>query len=246
MGIEAEGIINGVTPGEALSVLVPFEQTYLLDKWGTTTVRVIIDDGRGISDRQRRTIFALCGFITDWAKAPGKSQRTQAESETLRELGLLYALEWLDGVEDAELIRRQITLHYCEMRDMAPFSLSSIDMTTAHDFIGWMIDISVQHGVPCPDSLLKYADDIGRYLYACVAYRRCAICGKKAEIHEVEKVGMGRNRQKIHHLGQLVQPLCRKHHNEQENIGQDSFNKKYLLEAIRLDEHLCNVLKWKK
>lgn len=88
--------------------------------------------------------------------------------------------------------------------------------------------------------------DIERYVYACVAHRRCAICGQKAEIHEVERVGMGRDRRKIHHLGQLVEPLCRQHHAEVDQLGQKSFDEKYHLQGIRLDEQLCRILKWRK
>lgn len=248
MGIEAEGYINGITPGEAFSVLVPFEDTGIIDRWGVMSVRVVIDDGRQISNAQRNKIFALIGDITDWISAPGKGKRTRAEYETLREMHLLYVIDWMGQGkhEDAELVRRQLTTHYCEILDAAPFSLSNVDMTTARDFIDWLVELCVEYGIPCIDTLLNRCEDIGRYLYACVAHRRCAICGKKADIHEVETVGMGRNRQKMHHSGQLVQPLCRVHHGEVGQLGQVAFDEKYHLEGIRLDENLCEILGWKK
>ena len=96
------------------------------------------------------------------------------------------------------------------------------------------------------DTLLNRCEDVERYVYACVANRRCAICGKKADIHEVDTVGMGRNRSKIGHVGQLVEPLCRGHHQEAGEIGQKSFDELYHLQPIRLDEHLCEVLGWRK
>jgi len=63
---------------------------------------------------------------------------------------------------------------------------------------------------------------------------------------EVDRVGNGRNRRQIHHLGQRVQPLCRKHHDEVDAIGQQSFDRKYNVTWIKLDEHLCDKLKWRK
>lgn len=242
--MEAEAIITQVIENEGFYTYVPFASTYLLDKRGITSARIILDDGRKITNKQRSTIFALVGFITDWAKAPEDSKRKLAKQETLRELGIMYVYETAEGF-NSESLREAITTHYCILVDCMPFSLSDTDMTTAHDFIGWIIDVCVEHAIPIPASLLDYCEDIGRYLYACVAHRRCAICGKKADIHEVETVGMGRNRQKMHHLGQLVQPLCRTHHNEIEEAGQYAFNKKYHLEAIRLDEHLCRAIGWK-
>ena len=118
-------------------------------------------------------------------------------------------------------------------------------MSTAREFISYLIDLAIEHEIPCRDSLLNRCEDIERYLYSCVAHRRCAICGKKADIHEVERVGMGRDRRQMHHLGQLVQPLCRQHHQEVDQVGQASFDKKYHLCGIRLDEFLCKKLKWR-
>ena len=122
------------------------------------------------------------------------------------------------------------------------FSLSDIDMTTARDFIDWLIELCVTHDIPTNDTLLNLCEDVSRYMYSCVFHRRCCICGKKADIHEVEKVGMGRNRTKIHHLNQAVQPLCRSHHMEEENLGQKAFDEKYHLQFIRLDTNLCKKL----
>ena len=118
-------------------------------------------------------------------------------------------------------------------------------MSTARDFIDWLVELCVIHGIPCNDTLLNRCEDVQRYLYACVANRTCAICGKRADIHEYDRVGMGRNRRKMYHEGQRVQPLCRLHHNEVDQIGQQSFDDKYHMTWICLDAHLCKVLKWK-
>jgi hypothetical protein len=104
----------------------------------------------------------------------------------------------------------------------------------------------LDYDIPTNDSLLYLSEDVSRYLYKCVAMRKCAICGKKADIHEVEKVGTGRNRRKIHHLGQQVQPLCRLHHREEENLGQKAFNEKYHISTIKLDKTLCKAIGWKE
>jgi hypothetical protein len=228
--------------GKNLTVIAPFSDPYLLDRKNITECEIRLDDGRRISADQRRKIFALIRDITDWVSAPGSAQRTRAEIETLRQMQLLYLIDYAD----TEAVRYQLTQHYCQLTNQDLFSLSDVDMSTARDFIDWLVEQCVIHGIPCIDTLLNRCEDIGRYLYACVANRRCAVCGAKADIHEVEKVGAGRNRREIHHLGQLVQPLCRKHHNEVESTGQQSFDRKYCMNAIRLDENLCEIIKWKK
>lgn len=228
--------------GKTITVIAPFSDSYLLDRKQITECEIRLDDGRTISADQRRKIFALIRDITDWVSAPGGSQRTRAEIETLRQMQLLYLIDYAD----TEAVRYQLTQHYCQLTNQDLFSLSDVDMSTARDFIDWLVEQCVIHGIPCIDTLLNRCEDIGRYLYACVANRRCAVCGAKADIHEVEKVGAGRNRRTINHSGQLVQPLCRKHHSEVESIGQQSFDRKYCMDAIRLDDNLCEILKWKK
>lgn len=231
------GYLSGYD-GKELTITVPFAGAQLLERQGITECEVRLLDGRQISPAQRRKIFAMVRDIADWVTwAKDKRQYR----EVLRQLQLLYLID----STDTEAVRHQLEYHYCELLDINLFSLSNCDMSTARDFISWLIDLAVEHNIPCRDSLLNRCEDIQRYLYACVTNRRCAICGQKADIHEVERVGMGRDRRAIHHLGQLVQPLCRQHHCEVDQVGQQSFDKKYHLESIRLDEYLCKKLKWR-
>lgn len=225
--------------GENLYIIAPFNKDYLMQQKEIVDCEIRLNDGRIISNAQRRKIFALVSDIGDYVS--GMSTKREYR-EVLRELKLLY----IHDIADKENIRRKLTLNYCELLDIDIFSLSNIDMSTARDFISWLIELCINYDIPTNDSLLNITEEIGRYLYLCVAKRRCAICGKKADIHEVEKVGSGRNRRKIHHLGQEVQPLCRLHHREEETLGQRAFNEKYHIETIKLDKYLCKVIGWKE
>lgn len=212
----------------------------MMSRKSAKEVVIEIPDGRRISAKQRRKIFAIVNDISDFCCGYG-TKKDRTFKETLRQMKLLYVID----KSDTESIRRQLTLNYCGLVDIDVFSLSDIDMSTARDFIDWLIELCVTHDIPTNDTLLNLCEDVSRYMYACVFRRKCCICGKKADIHEVEKVGMGRNRTKIHHLNQAVQPLCRSHHMEEENIGQKAFDEKYHLQFIRLDENLCKKLKWR-
>lgn len=231
------GYLSGYD-GKELTITAPFVGAQLLERQGITECEVRLLDGRQISPSQRRKIFAMVRDIADWVTwAKDKRQYR----EVLRQLQLLYLID----STDTEAVRHQLEYHYCELLDINLFSLSNCDVSTAREFISYLIDLAIEHEIPCRDSLLNRCEDIERYLYACIANRRCAICGKKADIHEVERVGMGRDRRQMHHLGQLVQPLCRQHHCEVDQIGQQSFDKKYHITGIRLDENLCKILKWR-
>ena len=63
------------------------------------------------------------------------------------------------------------------------------------------------------------------------------------QLHHVDAVGMGRNRKDIIHLGMRVMPLRSDLHYEAHTIGQNSFEEKYKVFGIKLDEDLCRI--WK-
>lgn len=175
---------------------------------------VRISDGRRISIEQRKHIYALLRDIADWSG---------------------YTLDDLKDIMKSE---------YCFVTGTPDFSLSDTDMTTARDFTEWLIDFCIQEDVPCKEPLIYRTSDINKLLYQSILNRKCAICGKKADIHEYDRVGMGRDRQDIVHIGQRVQPLCRIHHSECHFIGQQSFDDKYKLSYIKLNEELCKAIGW--
>jgi hypothetical protein len=54
---------------------------------------------------------------------------------------------------------------------------------------------------------------------------------------------MGNNRKKISHVGLRVLPLCRKHHQEDHNTGEEKFLEKYHLTPVEVDEKLDYFIK---
>lgn len=202
--------------GEVITLRVPFRDTEQMIKKGIHTAHVILDDGRTISADQRKKIYATFRDIAEYTGHMPEEVKALMKYDFIAATGCKY------------------------------FSLSDVDMSTARDFLEYVIEFCLMWGIPTKDSLLERAPDVTQYIYWCVFHRRCAICGKKADVHEVDAVGMGNNRNKIHHLGQRVQPLCRGHHTEAHRIGQLSFNKKYHIDSIFLDEHLCKKIGWRK
>lgn len=176
------------------------------------TVEIRLTDGRTISPEQRKKIFALVRDIAIW---------NGDNPETIRQL-LTLDFVMKNGLEDL-------------------FSLSDVDMTTAREFITYLIDFCFKWDVPTKDTLLNCTDDIGKYLYSCLEHRKCAICNKRAEIHHVDHIGMGRDREQIVHVGLNAVALCREHHDMAHRDEKGLF-KHYFIYGIRLDEYLCKCL----
>ena len=193
---------------------------------GFLKVEIILWDGRRISPEQRRKCYALLGEIA----------------------------EYTDGIRTAEavdeqkrLLKMEFMLKRMEATERRMFSLSDCDMSTAREFITYLIDFIIANDIPTRVPLIDNCDDIAAYMYACTMHRKCAVCGKAADIHHCEgsRIGSGNDREKVHHLGREVLPLCRVHHTECHG-GEAEFISKYHLEPVKLDEQLCRKLKLRK
>ena len=93
---------------------------------------------------------------------------------------------------------------------------------------------------------LSYVDDVDDYVYACLANKKCAICGRRADLHHVDAIGMGRDRDEIIHEGMPVLPLCREHHQEAHTMPLKDFLCKYHLNGgIPADKTICKLYRLK-
>ena len=178
-------------------------------------IEIRLTDGREISNEQRRKVFAMVRDIADWCG------------------------------DEPEHIRKFTSFEYRITKGIEPFSLSDCDMSTAREYITYLIDFCFRHGVPTRDTLLNRTDDISKYLYSCLAHRKCAVCNKQADVHHTQAVGMGRDRTKINHSGMEAIALCREHHREAHTRGQAFFDK-YHIYGIKLDDNLCKILNLRK
>lgn len=143
-------------------------------------VQVLLCDGRQLSPKQSRAIHAMVHDIARWQS--GFAYRDRVFHETLCALQLQYIID----TTDSEEVRYSLTQRFCDLMDIPIFSLSPknencADMTTAHDFLGWLIDLCVTYDIPTSGPLTERAEDVSRYLYACLAapqVRRLRIGGR--------------------------------------------------------------------
>lgn len=206
------GKITEIKDGQGFMVYVPFEHTYLLDKRQIKGAEVRIDDGRTISGEQRKKIYATLRDIATWNGDTPEYLKEYFKAEYIAEIGEPY------------------------------FSLSDCSMTTARNFLEMLLEFCLRWDIPTLNNLAERAPDIGKYVYLCLAYKKCCVSQKTgAQLHHVDRVGMGRDRRQIVHAGMLTMPLLPEYHDELHRIGQQSFEEKYKVFGVKLDEYLCKI-----
>lgn len=205
--------------GELL-VRAPYDDYYTLAKREYRKVKIQLIDGRPLSDKQRKMCYALIGEIAEWSGTGKASMKELLKIEFLAE-------------------------HLQDTADQL-FSLANAPMSLIAAFQRFLVRFILDNDIPTSIPLLEYADDYGDYIYSCLINKKCAICGRRADLHHVDRVGMGRNRDEIIHEGMEVLPLCREHHGEVDNTGDREFYKRYHLQGgVPLDKTLCRVYKLK-
>ena len=197
------------------------------DDWRTMTKRdyktclVQMVDSRPLSDQQRKMCYALLREISEYTGQ-----------------GLDPTKEWMKIkflAEDLEQTADKI------------FSLSNAPMSLVCAFQRFLIRFILEWDIPCRFSLLEYVDDVTDYLYSCLVTKKCCICGAPTDLHHVERVGMGRNRNEIIHEGMEVLPLCRTHHGEAHTMPDEEFFDLYHIPGgITMDKTLCRLYKVKR
>ena len=172
-----------------------------------TTGDLLLNDCRMISRQQQKKIYAMIGDISDYTGHQVEFLKSYLKCEYIK----MYGGEW--------------------------FSLGYVDMTTAKKFIEFILHICFEWEVPLKLNTVDLTRDVNNYLYLCLKYRKCAVCGCHADIHHHENlVGMGMDRAKHNHIDSRFIALCRVHHNECHNIGHKTFEDKYKIIAIKLNE----------
>ena len=201
--------------GEVTIKLTVDQARFLAENPHSALVRLY--DSRKITDDQRRMAYALINEIADWAG------------------------------EEPEVVKKQMKLtfkvrKYREMLD--ELSLSDCEQSTASEFIRFLIEVVVEYGVPTHRPLTELCEDIEHAIYACLLQKKCIVCGRKAELHHVDQVGMGGDRNEIEHIGRRCLPLCRDHHDEYHRIGATAFADKYhVVYTVRIDDKIAKAYK---
>ena len=216
----ALGHIVDISEGGVATITATLPNLYHAIDRKYNDVEIILPDGRRISPEQRRKCYALIGEIAEFVEG----------------------FRTAETIEDTKQVMKwDFILKRMESQERQLFSLSSCDMSTASEFITYLIDFIVKNDIPTRFPLIEQCEDVSRYIYSCLVNKKCCICGKPADLHHVQSVGSQGYRDKINHIGLEALPLCREHHTESHKIGQESFMGKYHLQPVKIDKKIAKL-----
>lgn len=211
---------NGSYDVVVTGVEIPEQAIELLDVNQPIDVDCSVIDPNSITGKQRRKIFALCNDIESYTGQP---------RDYMRYLFMDY-VEVLYGYEKR-------------------LSLSDCTRTQANQIIEVTLDWIFHNNIPLAYKTSDLLKQDKSFLYWATVNRNCIICGKPhSDLAHHYAIGRGKNRKTMDHYGYEVLALCREHHQEQHNIGVDTFDKKYHLgnSWIKVDDQLNRMLKGEK
>ena len=194
---------------------LPLADEMLLDIGESLEVVLKIIDKRYMSGKQRKFIFKLCGIV-----------------------------EYETGV-DKEYFRASMMSIFNNIHQEEKESITQYSMNDANKLIELIITFMIEKEIPIEGGMLKDNEFQfnANHTYQLCFKRSCVICGRRADLHHVDHVGMGNDRNKIDHKGKRMLPLCRVHHNEAHTIGEQAFIERYHLEPATIDAKLEYFIK---
>jgi hypothetical protein len=165
-------------------------------------------------------------------------QKERLNQITVEQRKKIYAIlndfnqETGQGVESLKETMKKAIIMNDDYETSEMFSLSNCSKEIASEFIEFLIDFAFQHGIRLSDNPKSSFDNIESYLRLCIKNKVCAICGKHAEVHHVDTIGMGNNRDKLDDSSHRKIALCREHHSETHTIGWQSFKEKHHVKGV--------------
>lgn len=173
-------------------------------------------DRRKMRIRQRRLFFALINDIVQWSVMP---------QEYVKDMFYLQYSAYTG---------KEISL-----ADSSKTSVSDVNV-----LIDLVIDFMFEWNVPFKEGYKQLPREEQYFIYQCCRHRRCLVCGDYADIHHLDTVGMGMNRDHVDHTKKHVMPLCRTHHENYHQLGAEKFAELYHVpvNGIKLDAETLKKL----
>lgn len=187
-------------------------------------------DPRRFTPKQKNLMFALFNNVSEWS---------------LQDLGNVNQDIPIDYIGCPKTIKDKFYSDYILkfQKDISVKNIATTTVSEMNDLLELIIEFMFEWNVPFKEGYELLPKNEQFYLYQCLKHRKCAVCGRHADIHhEGNKVGAGNNRNTYDHTQSTFIALCRRHHVERHTQTWNEFKKIHILEAIKLDKQALIAL----
>lgn len=146
--------------------------------------------------------------------------------------------------EDKDVVKELMKFRYCgEYKIKKYFSLSDITKEEATRLIEYTLDYCMKSDIGIKKSTHKMIlSQVQKRNYMEVIYKKCFICGSnEGQLHHINTIGIGNERNEYITVGQPVMCLCQEHHTEIHRTGNQKFKEKYNTEDIILNNEMLEL-----
>lgn len=210
-----KGKITGWDESGRMTIIAQYDNVGLYLKRGYEDVEITLLDARPLSDKQRRMCYALLREIADWQGQDIETTKTERKLD--------------------------FTINELERNGDRLLSFANAPMSVVAAFQEYLVQFVLVHDIPTKLPLYEYVSDIGHYIHHCLINKKCAVCGKYADLHHIDRVGMGNDREEIIHEGMEAISLCRAHHTEAHNDEREFMELHHFDGGVVLDKTLCKI-----
>ena len=180
--------------------------------------------------------------LSDEVTVTWQDNRSRTAEQNRKAWALMSEIAAFMG-EEKDVVYKQLALDFTaknlETLQGMLFHLSTASMSEASNFITMLVNLIIEYDIPTKEPLYTLCEDVEKYTYACLMNKKCCVCGLKADLHHVDAIGMGFNRNTKPQLGARVLPLCRVHHSEYHTIGWTAFGEKYHVVPVPIDKRIA-------
>ena len=180
--------------------------------------------------------------LSDEVTVVWQDNRSRTAEQNRKAWALMSEIAAFMG-EEKDVVYKQLALDFTaknlETLQGMLFHLSTASMSEASNFITMLVNLIIEYDIPTKEPLYTLCEDEEKYTYACLMNKKCCVCGLKADLHHVDQVGMGYNRNTKPQLGAMVMPLCRVHHSEYHTLGKTEFENRYHVVPVPMDRRIA-------
>lgn len=88
---------------------------------------------------------------------------------------------------EPEYLKEMLKFWYCAESGQEYFSMSDCSLETARELITFTIEFALMNDIPLSAAALERTEDISKYLFHCIKYKKCCICGNEGITYTLDK-----------------------------------------------------------